>query len=74
MEIRIINKTKVFPFSDFEMIESYLFKMSADIRDRQPMVRASVTECWAQVKSGYMILSTHDLYANIIFLRNAKSD
>ena len=37
-----------------------------NIRDRQPMVRASVTERWAQLKSGFMILYTHDLYKNII--------
>ena len=43
-----------------------------NIRDRQPMVRASVTERWAQLKSGNMIWFTYDLYmyTNIICLRN----
>ena len=39
-------------------------------RDRQPMVRASVTESWAQLKTGNMILLTHYMYTNMIFLRN----
>ena len=34
------------------------------------MVRASVTERWAQPKTGNMILFTHDMYTIMIFLRN----
>ena len=48
----------------------YLLIIIVNIRDRQPMVRASVTERWAQLKSGNMILFTHDMYTNMIFLRN----
>ena len=47
-----------------------LVRKGENIRDRQPMVRASVTERWAQLKTGNMILFTHDMYTNMIFLRN----
>ena len=32
-----------------------------NIRNHQPMVRASVTERWAQLKTGNMIVFTHNL-------------
>ena len=45
-------------------------KNQNNIRDRQPTVRASVNEHWAQLKTGNMILFKHDMYTNMIFLRN----
>ena len=50
------------------MFQSKWKTASHNIRNRQPMIRASVTERWAQLKTGNMILSTHD----IIFSRNEK--
>ena len=43
--------------------------MEKNIRDRQPMVRASVTERWVQLQTGNNILVSQTFYTEIIVWR-----